>query len=162
MNKKRILNQIDLGKLKRIALLTHNIPKYNLLNKSREELICYLSKKFNEKQMSFILRGLISGKDVREIAEEILRRKIKDEKVIWLIIKILKNFDSKIKGMPLGNMTSQFFANVYLNDLDQFIKRRLKVKNYLRYVDDFVILHESKEKLEEYKSKIEKYLMNLN
>ena len=116
-----------------------------------------------------MIKGYVLKADIRKFFDsigqakliEILRRKIKDEKVIWLIIKILKNFDSKIKGMPLGNMTSQFFANVYLNDLDQFIKRRLKAKNYLRYVDDFVILHESKEKLEEYKDKVEKYLMNL-
>ncbi|MBW2982604.1 reverse transcriptase/maturase family protein, partial [Candidatus Woesearchaeota archaeon] len=122
----------------------------------------------NAKHKSMI-KGYVLKADIRKFFDsvdqtkliEMLRRKIKDEKVIWLIIKILKNFDSKIKGMPLGNMTSQFFANVYLNDLDQFIKRRLKAKNYLRYVDDFVILHESKEKLEEYKDKIEKYLMNL-
>ncbi|MBU1027836.1 MAG: reverse transcriptase/maturase family protein [Nanoarchaeota archaeon] len=92
---------------------------------------------------------------------EILRRKIKDEKVIWLITKILKNFDNKVKGMPLGNMTSQFFANVYLNDLDQFIKNRLKAKYYLRYVDDFVVLHQDKNILKEYRNKIEKYLKNL-
>ena len=43
--------------------------------------------------------------------------------------------------MPLGNLTSQFLANVYLNELDQFVKTNLKVKYYIRYVDDFVILH---------------------
>ncbi|MFH1802517.1 MAG: RNA-directed DNA polymerase [archaeon] len=63
--------------------------------------------------------------------------------------------------MPLGNMTSQFFANVYLNDLDHFIKCRLKAKYYLRYVDDFLILHQDKKVLEEWKDKITKYLMNL-
>jgi len=92
---------------------------------------------------------------------EILKRKIKDEKIIWLIIKILKNFDDKIKGMPLGNMTSQFFANLYLNDLDQFVKNRLKMKHYIRYVDDFIILHENKKVLENCMDKIQKYLMNL-
>jgi len=116
-----------------------------------------------------MIKGYVFKADIRKFFDsinqakmiEILKRKIKDEKIIWLVIKILKNFDDKRKGMPLGNMTSQFFANVYLNDLDQFIKRRLKAKNYLRYVDDFVILHQSKEKLKEYKDKIEKYLMNL-
>jgi len=49
--------------------------------------------------------------------------------------------------MPLGNLTSQFFANVYLNELDKFVKHKLKVKYYLRYVDDFVILHKSKKQL---------------
>ena len=80
-----------------------------------------------------------------------------------LMEKILNNFDTKIKGkgMPLGNLTSQFFANVYLNELDYFVKHKLKAKYYLRYVDDFVILNKDKEILEEYKDKINKYLTNL-
>ena len=80
---------------------------------------------------------------------KILRKKIKDKRVIWLIRKILDNYSAKEgKGMPLGNLTSQFFANVYLNELDQFVKHTLKKKYYLRYVDDFVILHISKAELE--------------
>ena len=62
------------------------------------------------------------------------------------------------KGVPLGNLTSQFFANVYLNELDYFVKHELKVKYYIGYVDDFVIFHKSKEQLEEEKSKIEVFL----
>lgn len=62
--------------------------------------------------------------------------------------------------MPLGNLTSQFFANVYLNELDYFIKHELKVKYYIRYVDDFVILHNSKEQLKKWKAKIERFLKN--
>lgn len=61
-------------------------------------------------------------------------------------------------GMPLGNLTSQFFANVYLNELDQFVKHNLKVKYYIRYVDDFVILHSNKEKLSGYKKQINQFL----
>lgn len=60
--------------------------------------------------------------------------------------------------MPLGNLTSQFFANVYLNELDQFVKHKLKIKYYLRYVDDFAILHSSKEQLKIWKKEIEKFL----
>ena len=60
--------------------------------------------------------------------------------------------------MPLGNLTSQFFANVYLNELDRFVKHILKAKYYIRYVDDFVILHKSKEQLEEWKKEIELFL----
>ncbi len=60
----------------------------------------------------------------------------------------------------LGKLTSQFFANVYLNELDQFVKHELKAKYYLRYVDDFVILHRSKEKLEEYKAELGNFLQN--
>ena len=60
--------------------------------------------------------------------------------------------------MPLGNLTSQFFANVYLNELDHFVKHELKVRCYIRYVDDFVILHHSRKKLAEYKTKISNFL----
>ena len=60
--------------------------------------------------------------------------------------------------MPLGNLTSQFFANVYLNELDYFIKHKLKAKYYIRYVDDFVILHKSKSQLERWKEEINSFL----
>ena len=60
--------------------------------------------------------------------------------------------------MPLGNLTSQFFANVYLNELDQFVKHKLKIKYYIRYVDDFVILHNSNKQLELWKKEIEIFL----
>ena len=98
-----------------------------------------------------------------EVLLTIIKRKIKDERIIWLIKQILNNFDSeiKLKGMPLGNLTSQFFANIYLNELDQFVKNKLKARYYIRYVDDFVILHEEKEKLSGYKNKIILYLKYL-
>jgi len=96
---------------------------------------------------------------------KIISRKIKDEKVIWLIRQILSPRERDVarditlsKGMPLGNLTSQFFANVYLSELDYFVKHKLKAKYYIRYVDDFVILHKSKEKLQEWRRRIEKFL----
>ncbi|MFA6340916.1 MAG: reverse transcriptase domain-containing protein [Candidatus Paceibacterota bacterium] len=57
-------------------------------------------------------------------------------------------FGDKNSGLPLGNLTSQFFANVYLNELDHFVKEDLGFYRYIRYVDDFIILDENKEKLE--------------
>jgi len=60
--------------------------------------------------------------------------------------------------LPLGNLTSQFFANVYLNKLDYFVKHKLKAKYYIRYIDDFVILHKSKEQLDKWKIKIDIFL----
>ena len=60
--------------------------------------------------------------------------------------------------MPLGNLTSQFFANIYLNELDYFVKHQLHAKYYIRYVDDFVILHHSKEQLEKWKEEIIRFL----
>ena len=98
-----------------------------------------------------------------DVLINILRKKIKDEDLIELIRIVLHNFEGKEKqkGVPLGNYTSQFFGNVYLNNLDYFVKHRLKAKYYIRYVDDFVILHKDKKVLEEFKDKIEKYLKNL-
>ncbi len=92
-----------------------------------------------------------------QILINIIKRKIKDERVIWLIEKILA-VNKKTKGMPLGNLTSQFFANLYLNELDQFVKHKLKAKYYIRYVDDFVILHEDKKQLEKWKIEIDNFL----
>ncbi|MFZ2202177.1 MAG: RNA-directed DNA polymerase [Microgenomates group bacterium] len=62
------------------------------------------------------------------------------------------------RGLPIGNLTSQFFANVYLNELDQFVKRKLKVKYYLRYVDDLVLLSESSEQLRRWRKEIDRFL----
>lgn len=62
--------------------------------------------------------------------------------------------------MPLGNLTSQFFANIYLNELDKFIKHKLRAKYYIRYVDDFVLLNSSREQLKVWKNEINVFLMN--
>lgn len=91
----------------------------------------------------------------------IIQRKIKCPETIWLIKRILANYSTaELRGMPLGNLTSQFFANIYLNELDMFVKYRLGVKYYLRYVDDFVILHESKEMLEKYQLEMQQFLQS--
>ena len=117
------------------------------------------------------IEGYVLKADIRryfdtvdhEILLGIIRKKIKDESLILLIKQILDNFETKTlgKGMPLGNYTSQFFANVYLNELDYFVKHRLKARYYIRYVDDFVILHRSKKVLELHKERIIKYLQCL-
>jgi len=62
------------------------------------------------------------------------------------------------QGLPIGNLTSQFFANVYLNELDQFVKHKLKVKYYLRYVDDLVLLSPEKDQLKIWRNEIDKFL----
>lgn len=69
------------------------------------------------------------------------------------LFKIPKNI-----GVPIGNLTSQFFANVYMNDFDNYVKRVLKVKRYIRYVDDFVLFDNSKERLEILYIEIQNYL----
>jgi len=81
-------------------------------------------------------------------------KKISDEKVLLLISKIISSSNDFVyvdengverkKGIPIGNLTSQLFANLYLNLLDQFVKHKLKVHFYLRYMDDFLFLSSSK------------------
>jgi retron-type reverse transcriptase len=95
-----------------------------------------------------------------EILIKLLCKRIHDGRLMWLIRIILNNHQGKVssKGMPLGNLTSQFFANLYLNELDQYVKQKLRAKYYIRYVDDFVILHQSRIQLEEYKEKIDQFL----
>ncbi|MCY1293030.1 group II intron reverse transcriptase/maturase [compost metagenome] len=61
-------------------------------------------------------------------------------------------------GLPIGNLSSQFFANIYLDALDQFVKHKLRAKHYIRYVDDFVLLHESAEQLTAWQRQIEAFL----
>ena len=64
------------------------------------------------------------------------------------------------KGLPIGNLTSQFFANVYLNELDQFAKHQLKAKYYLRYVDDFLILSSDRDYLEHCRDQFTDFALN--
>jgi hypothetical protein len=64
------------------------------------------------------------------------------------------------RGLPIGNLTSQFFANIILNELDQFVKHALKAHYYLRYVDDFVILSPDASQLRVWQAQIEEFLTN--
>jgi len=91
----------------------------------------------------------------------ILKQKIKDKDISWLITEIINSFQKdRNKGIPLGNLTSQHFANIYLNELDQFIKHKLRAGYYIRYTDDFVILDKNKEFLEELIIPINNFLKN--
>lgn len=96
-----------------------------------------------------------------EILLAIINRKIRDKGILWLIKKILDNHSNPSRGMPIGNLTSQLFANVYLNELDHFVKHTLRAKYYIRYLDDFVILDRNREKLKYYKSQINEFLKTL-
>ncbi len=84
----------------------------------------------------------------------ILERTIKDTDMIWLLREIIGSFrtpgypDDELKGIPIGNLTSQLFANLYLNEFDQFMKQQLKVKQYVRYTDDFIMVAADKSDLE--------------
>jgi len=119
----------------------------------------------------------------KSILWEKLAPKIKDKEMLWLT-KLLVFHDCTVdfifrgdvrelkkvpvhkslltapasKGLPIGNLNSQFFANVYLNALDQFVKHQLKCQYYLRYCDDFVLLADNPEQLKQWKMQIEVFL----
>lgn len=108
---------------------------------------------------------------------EILKRKIKDEKLLKLLEKIINSEDMRFGlpagmeadqvavnerladvGIPIGNLTSQMFANLYLNELDQYAKHKLKLNYYIRYMDDVIVLHKDKKYLGAVKEDIERFL----
>jgi retron-type reverse transcriptase len=114
-----------------------------------------------------------------EILKTLLRQKIKCPETLWLIDTIINNSNEQLlvveyfngdnlltplqrrRGLPVGNLTSQFFANVYLNSFDHFIKEKLKVRKYLRYVDDFALFSDDWGFLAEARLAIEEYLAQL-
>ena len=103
----------------------------------------------------------------------ILRIKIKDINLMRLIEEIVRSYTSDVgsftresktlplfnKGIPLGNLTSQIFANIYMNEFDQFVKHVLKIKHYARYTDDFLIISENKKYLEKVLPRLQLFLL---
>lgn len=113
-----------------------------------------------------------------QILKLLIRRKIKCKDTLWLIDLIIDNSNPQIpineyfagddlftpferkRGLPIGNLTSQFFANVYLSEFDHFIKDELGIKKYVRFVDDFAIFADEKSVLTDLRKKIEKRIEN--
>jgi RNA-directed DNA polymerase len=114
------------------------------------------------------------------ILREQVRHKIKCPDTLWLVDQIIASKQwpaqapleyfagddlftpvSRKKGIPIGNLTSQFFANLYLNDFDHFVKQILGCRYYTRYCDDFVVFGNDKDRLRETKQRIAKYLETL-
>jgi retron-type reverse transcriptase len=96
-----------------------------------------------------------------KILKDILEKYIADEDVLWLIAQVINSFETKGKygvGLPLGNLTSQLMVNIYMNEFDQFAKRKLKVKYYVRYCDDFVVVSENKNDLKKLVPTISEFL----
>lgn len=93
----------------------------------------------------------------KNILYTILKKRIKDQKVLWIIKKILTAQNRRI-GIEIGNYTSQTFANIYLNEVDQYAKNVLKLKYYFRYMDDTVILVKTKDEAKDALQKIREFL----
>lgn len=119
----------------------------------------------NNTQKAYVLKADVKkyfDNISHKILLEIIRKKVKDEKTMQLIERIVENHEGKGelegKGIPIGNLTSQLFANIYLNELDHFVKEKLKTRYYLRYMDDLIILSHSTKILLETKDKIKEFL----
>ncbi|MFH1473222.1 MAG: reverse transcriptase/maturase family protein [bacterium] len=105
-----------------------------------------------------------------KVLMKILERHIVDPDINWLINQVVSSFYTNTpnthisyglnekKGLPLGNLTSQLLVNVYMHEFDMYIKQELRVKYYIRYADDFVILSEDRKYLENILQKFEKFL----
>lgn len=95
-----------------------------------------------------------------EILITSLKRKIKDQALLGLLEKVIRHGGKQGKGLPIGNLTSQFLANVYLDPFDHFVKDTHGIKGYVRYMDDFVLWAEDKETLKKWKMEVEYFLQN--
>ena len=89
-----------------------------------------------------------------------LHKKIEDIKLMKLLKKIIYSNEGKC-GLAIGNYTSQMFANIYLNEIDQFIKHKLHIKYYCRYLDDSIVIVKTKEEAKEILHKIRKFLKDI-
>ena len=100
-----------------------------------------------------------------EILKNMLFKKIACQKTLTLVYKVIdsssKQEDKDKKGLPLGNLTSQYFANFYLGKLDHYVKEMLSIKGYIRYVDDILVYGKSVEELQNKLEKITTYLKSL-
>lgn len=88
-----------------------------------------------------------------DILKRVIERKIKDRRLLDLLFKIIDSNGSDV-GVPIGSYLSQWFGNLYLNELDVFVKHTKQIKPYLRYCDDFVIFSDSKAELDELRTEI--------
>jgi retron-type reverse transcriptase len=118
----------------------------------------------NWKQPVFVLkcdiRKFFDSID-HEILFGLIKKKILDLETLELVEKILKSFEKTPNvGIPLGNVTSQLFSNIYLNELDQFAKHKLKAKFYFRYADDFLIINKDQKLLLQNVFEIQNFLKN--
>ncbi len=123
-------------------------------------LIKFLRQAIAEHGRVYCLKGDISHffpSIDHDVLYGIIERKIKDPDVLWLIKGIIDSNDGNV-GIGIGALTSQLFANIYLNELDHFIKERLRVHWYVRYMDDFLLLGPDKKEMHRLRQEIEQFL----
>lgn len=119
----------------------------------------YLVRKYNY-YLKCDIRKCFESID-HQALKSLLRRIFKDKKLINLLDKIISHqppYTEAGKGLPIGNLTSQHLANIYLGEMDLFIKHKLKCKGYIRYMDDFILFSNNKKELGVFLTEIRKFL----
>lgn len=146
-------------------------------HKSIDQLQCWLKYLERRHGRVYVLKADMTKyfyRVVHDISMDVLERIIKDYDLLWLLETIIRcehtnfglpldadGFEGELVngvGMPIGNLTSQMLANLYLNELDQYAKHNLQVRYYMRYMDDVLILHHDKKYLWRIKEDIEEFL----
>jgi len=160
----------------------YNNRKEKGIHKAMQKAQSYMNASYGGYYLQLDIKGFFYNLDKNVLYKQILKT-VKEEKILYLCNKIIyhnptrnyvfKGDKTKLKllpahktlfkiapnkGLAIGNLTSQFFANVYMNGFDNYVKRVLKMKYYIRYVDDFVLFHKSKQKLQEVYTEIQNYL----
>lgn len=97
----------------------------------------------------------------RAVLVDMITREFRDPRLVDLLTKLINSFTLEEKGLPLGNLTSQLFANVYLNEFDHMVKEKLKVKYYVRYADDMFFILPNKEEARRVRNACRRYLTNI-
>jgi retron-type reverse transcriptase len=90
------------------------------------------------------------------VLKRLLRKRVACRDTLWLLDDIIDSTESP--GIPIGNLTSQLFANIYLHELDQFVKQGLRERHYMRYMDDFIVVHHNKAHLRQVRREVEQFL----
>lgn len=134
-------------------------------HKGADTLQRYMREVQRERGVIYALKADISKyfpSICHDVLRRIVRRQITCPDTLWLIDEIItSSADAGVlmpRGIPIGNLASQAFANLYLNELDHFVKHTLRERRYVRYMDDFVILHHDKDHLHEARRAIEDFL----
>jgi RNA-directed DNA polymerase len=168
----RLLHHVIYGKLYPFFEKTFIADSYSCqINKGTHRAInrfrkfTYIVSKNNTKTCWILkcdIRKFFANID-HKILLYILAEYIPDKNILWLLENVIESFNTKGKngiGLPLGNLTSQLFVNIYMNKFDQFAKHKLKAKFYIRYADDFVIFSEDKKQLKNQIPIIRQFLQN--
>ncbi len=149
---REFLNRATKNGTQRISYLKADVAGF-FMNVDKEILCRLIKKKIKREDALWLTQVMIFHDctvDYRFKGNERLLERIPPHKTLFKV--------PSGKGLPIGNLSSQFFANVYLNELDQFVKHRLKCKYYIRYCDDFLLLDPSPQKLMRWRETIEGFL----